>query len=125
MATEEKPDVVEKTGFLDESLSRTNKQIRAERGDSAKEDLEMVYKREVEDWEVKIKRLNRKRLNNFDFAPTSTQSLVVGRDMDAGDVKEQDLKLANEIRNATIKLRIAMKSYNFLFGETYKLPPVD
>lgn len=110
------------TGFIAQSLGRSNKQIRAERGDAAQEDLEMVYKREVEDWQVKVKRLTRKRMNGFDFSPTNTQSLVMGKDLDADDIKEKDLALAQEIYNATIKLRLAIQSYNFLFGATYDVP---
>lgn len=110
------------SGYIAQSLGRSNKQIRAERGDAAQEDLEMVYKREVEDWQVKVKRLTRKRLNGFDFSPTNTQSLVMGKDLDADDIKEKDLALAQEIYNATIKLRLAIQSYNFLFGETYEVP---
>lgn len=111
----------EKSGYLQESLSRSNKQIRLERGDAIAEDLEMIYKREIEDKEVTIKRLIRKQANAFDFSPTNSQSLVMGKDFDAGIVKDEDLSTALLMHNETIKLTIAKKRYNYLFGHTYNL----
>jgi hypothetical protein len=106
-------------GFLNESLARGNKQIRAERGDAIAEDLEMVYKREIEDKTVDLKRLNRKQANAFDFSPTNSQSLVMGKDFDAGELMKSDLADALAIHNTTIRLNIAKKQYNHLFGFTY------
>ena len=108
-------------GFVYESLSRTSKQIRAERGDAIAEDLEMAYKRGIEDTEMKLKRLRRKQRNNFDFSPTNATSLVMGKDVDAGEVKSEDLAIELEVRNETIKLELAKKRYNYLFGEKYKV----
>jgi len=113
--------VVLKEGFLQESLSRGNKQIRLERGDAIAEDLEMIYKREIEDKEVAIKRLERQQSNAFDFSPTNSQSLVMGKDFDAGIVKDEDLKVALAMHNESIKLLIAKKRYNYLFGYTYNV----
>jgi hypothetical protein len=110
-----------KGGYIQESLGRSNKAIKAERGDAINEDLEMVYKREIEDKEVSIKRLTRKQINAFDFSPTNSQSLVMGKDFDAGEVMLEDLKSGLDIHNETVKLTIAKKRYNFLFGETYEL----
>jgi len=110
---------VVKKGFLHESLSRGNKQIRLERGDAIAEDLEMIYKREIEDKEVSIKRLIRKQANAFDFSPTNSQSLVMGKEFDAGMVKDEDLSTALLMHNETIKLTIAKRRYNYLFGHTY------
>jgi len=118
---EDNNKVVESTGFLNESLSRGNKQIRAERGDAILEDLEMVYKREIEDKTVDLKRLERKKTNAFDFSPTNTQSLIMGKDFDAGEVMTEHLKVALDIHNTSIKLKIAKESYNFLFGQSYKV----
>lgn len=113
--------VEEKRGFLHESLSRTNKQIRTERGEAIYEDLEMAYKREIEDLERDLRREQRKQTNAFDFSPTNSQSLVMGKDFDAQETKDIDLKSALEIHNLGIKLNIAKKRYNHLFGETYEV----
>lgn len=111
----------ETTGFLKQSLDRTNRQIRTERGDAIAEDLEIAYKRNVENLEVEIRRAERKQQNAFDFSPTNAQSLVMGKDVDALDVLDADVKIALEIRNLKIKLNIARERYNFLFGNTYEL----
>ena len=114
-------EVEEKKGFLNESLQRGNKQIRLERGDAIAEDLEMIYKREIEDKTVDLKRLNRKQTNAFDFSPSNSQSLVMGKDFDAGEVMAEDLKTALDIHNTTIKLNLAKARYNHLFGNTYSI----
>lgn len=114
-------EVKKEIGFLNESLARGNKQIRAERGDAIAEDLEMVYKREIEDKSIDLKRLNRVQTNAFDFSPTNSQSLVMGKEFDAGEVMIADLKTALAIHNTMIKLTLAKQRYNHLFGPTYKL----
>ena len=120
---ETKKETVEETrqGYLQESLGRSNKQIRLERGDAIAEDLEMIYKREIEDKEIDLKRLTRKQVNAFDFSPSNSQSLVMGKDFDAGEVMAEDLKTALAVHNTTIKLTLAKQRYNYLFGESYKI----
>ena len=121
MADEVKEEVVVEKGFLNESLSRSNKTIRAERGEAVHEDLELTYKRAVEDIEMDITRLKRKRLNMFDFSPTNSQSLVMAKEVDAVEIKNEDLKARLEIRNTKVKLGIAKDAYNFLFGHSYTI----
>ena len=118
---QKKEEVITGKGALHASLERSNKAIRAERGDAIAEDLEMVYKREIEDKMVYIKRLERKQANAFDFSPTNSQSLMMGKDFDAGQVLIEDAKIALDIHNGGIKLAIAKKRYNHLFGYTYEL----
>lgn len=103
-------------GAIYQSLSRSNKQIKAERGDAIAEDLEMTFKREVEDIERLIKRKNREKINMIDFSPTNTQSLVMAKDLDADSVKEKILALGLETRNLNIKLENAKDEYEFMFG---------
>lgn len=126
--TVEKVDQIEneviQSGFLKQSLDRTNRQIRTERGDAIAEDLEIAYKRNVENLEVEIRRAERKQLNAFDFSPTNAQSLVMGKDVDALDILEEDMKIGLEIRNLKIKLNIAKARYNFLFEKMYDLEDV-
>lgn len=111
-----------KGGFLKASLLRGNKAIREQRGDVIWEDLEMVYKREVENKEVDLKRIDRKMANAFDFSVTNTHSLIMRtEDFDAGQVMMDDLQLGWDRDNTLRKLNIAKARYNHLFGDTYKL----
>lgn len=119
MADDVKNEV--KGGFLKESLNRGNKAIREQRGDVIWEDLEMVYKREVENKKVDLKRIDRKMGNAFDFSVTNTQSLIMRtEDFDAGQVMIDDLKLGLDRHNTVVKVNIAIGRYNFLFGQTYE-----
>lgn len=105
-------------GALYQSLERSNAQIRKERGDVIAEDLETVFKRNVEDLELKVKRLTRDRANMYDFSPTNTQSLVMAKDLDSTEILEKDMTLSVELRNVVIKLEVAKERYLFLFGKT-------
>ena len=104
-------------GFLYQSLARTNAQIRAERGEAIAEDLEMSYKRAVEDLSLDLRRLERTRTNMFDFSPTNSQSLVMAKELESSDIKDKDLSISIDIRNTQIKLDIAIQRYEFLFGK--------
>jgi len=108
----------EVAGFIYKSLARTNKQIRQQRGDTIAEDLEMTYKREVEDLRMSLKRLERDRANMFDFSPDNAQSLVMAKELNSLDIKERDLSISLTIRNTEIKLEIAEGRYTHLFGKT-------
>lgn len=105
-------------GALYQSLDRSNAQIRKERGDVIAEDLETVYKRNVEDLELKVKRLVRDRANMFDFSPTNSQSLVMAKEIDSAEILDKDMAMSVELRNVEIKLEIAKQRYLFLFGKT-------
>jgi hypothetical protein len=108
-------------GLIHESLARTSKQIREERGADISEALEMDYKRKIEDYESDLKRMTRTQRNMFDFSPTMTTSLVIAKDVDSKEILDKDLAAALDIHNIRIKLRIAQQRYNDLFGETYKI----
>lgn len=103
-------------GAFVESLQRNNKKIRADRAAAISEDAQMIYKREIEDLEMKIKRLTRERDNLLDLSPTDANSLVLATDFDAKGFVDKDLKIGTDIRNLEILLDIAKKRYKFLFG---------
>ena len=105
-------------GALYESLNRGNNQIRKERGDAIAEDLEMSYKRHVEDLRVQIKRARRDQSNMFDFSPNNALSLVIAKDVDAGEIKDKDMQIELDIRNLEIKLELAEKRYEYLMGQS-------
>jgi len=103
-------------GAFYESLVRNNKKIREDRAIAILEDAGTIYKREVEDLDMKIKRLRRERENMLDLSPTNTDSLVLATDFDAKSFVERDIKLGVEIRNLEITLGIAKERLNHLFG---------
>ncbi len=97
------------------SLVRNNKKIREDRAIAIAEAAQMLYKREVEDTELKIKQLRREREAMLDLSPTTADSLVLASDFDAKDFVEKDIKLGVTIRNEEIKLEIAKTRYSHLF----------
>ena len=119
---EDKVDLIpEEKGFLKASLSRGNKAIREQRGEAIYEDLEIVYKREVENKKVDLRRIDRKMANQFDFSVTNTTSLIMRtEDFDAGQVMIDDLQLGWDRKICVEKLNIAKGRYNHLFGHTYE-----
>lgn len=114
MATEEK--LVQ--GSLYESLARSNKQIRQERGEALAEQLETSFRRNIEDLRYDMKDLVRKRTNMYDFSPTNSQSLVMAKDIEARSILKEDASISLDVRNLQIKLDIAEDRYLELFGKT-------
>jgi len=116
MVTEE-PDVLDKVqGAFKESLYRNNSKIRKDRADSIIEDAELIYKREIEDLEVQVKKMERDQENMLDLSPTTAMSLTLASDFDSKLYVEKDLDLGVKIRLVVIKLDIARKRYAYLFG---------
>ena len=108
---------VEKTeGAFISSLKRNNKQIRDDRATAIAEDAQIMYRRQVEDLEVKIKRMKRDRENMLDLSPENAMSLKLASDFNSEEYVKKDIDLGVNIRNAEIKLEIAQKQYDYLFG---------
>lgn len=107
---------VKKEGAFVASLKRNNKQIREDRAASIAEDAQIMYRRCVEDLEVQIKRMKRDRENMLDLSPAEATSLKLASDFKSEDYVKKDIELGVAIRNAEIKLEIARKQYEFLFG---------
>lgn len=104
-----------KKGAFVGSLIRNNKKIREDRAVAISEDAEMIYKRTVEDMELKIKRCKREREAMLDLSPTNADSLVLATDFDAQKFVNKDIELGVEIRNLEIKLEIARTRFTHLF----------
>lgn len=102
--------------FLD-SLQRNNKKIREDRAISIAEDAQVIYKREIEDMRLNVKRLKRERENMLDLSPTNADSLVLATDFNSKEFVEKDIRIGVDIRNLEIKLEIAEKQYTHLFGK--------
>lgn len=109
----------EKKGLIAESLHRNNKEIRADRAEDLKEELEVAFKRECEDYERDIKSLERARKNMYDFSPTNTQSLVLVKDVIGHDVVKEDRKRTLEIREKKIVFEEMSRRYIELFGKPF------
>lgn len=114
MSTEE-VKTEETAGAFMSSLVRNNKQIRTDRAIAIAESAEMIYKREVEDIQMRIKQMKRERDNMLDMSPTNAQSLVLATDFDAKAFTSKDIELGIQIRNLEIKLEIAQRRYKELF----------
>jgi len=104
------------TGAFVESLKRNNSKIRADRADAIAEDTQMLFKRTMEDLDLKLKRMRREQENMLDLSPTDATSLVLASDFDSAAYVEKDIGLGVDIRNGEIKLEIAKKRYEYLFG---------
>lgn len=117
METNEKlPESLENMkGAFVGSLVRNNKKIREDRAIAIAESAQMIYKREVEDTELRIKQLKREREAMLDLSPTTADSLVLASDFDAKKFVEKDIQLGVSIRNLEITLEIASKRYKHLF----------
>lgn len=108
----------EQKGAFLESLKRNNRKIREDRAAAIAEDTELLFKRTIEDLQVNIKRMERELENMLDLSPTDAQSLVLASDFDAASFVAKDVDLGVKIRNEQIKLEIAQKRYQHLFGGT-------
>lgn len=103
-------------GKFVESLRRNNKKIRDDRALAIAESVQMIFKREVEDLELEIKKIKRERDNMLDLSPSTADSLVVASDLDAKVFVQKDLELGLKIRNLEIKMEIAKTRYAHLFN---------
>lgn len=110
-ASPEKP-----VGAFVSSLKRNNTKIRQDRAESISEDTQTIYRRQVEDLELSIKKMKREQDNMLDLSPTDAQSLVLASDFDSNTYVAKDVELGVKIRNETIKLEIARTRYEYLFG---------
>jgi len=113
----EKNENLELNGAFASSLKRNNKQIRDDRATSIVEDTQLVYKRQIEDLEMKIKKMKREQEGMLDLSPSNAQSLVLASDFDSQKYADKDLDLGVKIHNTEKKLEIAKERYKYLFGE--------
>jgi hypothetical protein len=90
MAEEQLPaELAEIKGAFVGSLVRNNKKIREDRAIAIAEAAEMLYKRSIEDTEVKLKQMRREREAMLDLSPTDAQSLVLASEFDASSKLEK------------------------------------
>lgn len=98
-------------------LQRNNDQIREDRALVIGADSELIYRRRVEDIELKIKRLEREREGLIDISPLDRNSLTFA-DFQPEAFVQKDIELSLTIRNLNIQLEVAVKRFEYLFGKT-------
>jgi len=116
MADKVKDELASMPGAFVASLTRNNRDIKRDRAVAIAEDAGLRYRREVEDLEIKLKRLKRQQENMLDLSPENTQSLMVAKNFDSREYVQRDIDLGIEIRETKIKLDIARERFEYLFG---------
>ncbi|MFV8363121.1 hypothetical protein ACNQGO_06985 [Flavobacterium sp. ZT3P35] len=101
-----------------ESLKRNNDQIREDRANIIGADSELIYRRRVEDIELKIKRLEREQEGLIDVSPLDKNSLTFA-DFQPEAFVQKDMELALIIRNLNIHLEITRMRFEYLFGKIF------
>lgn len=101
-----------------ESLQRNNDQIREDRARIIGADSELIYRRRIEDIELKIKRLEREQEGLIDISPLDRNSLTFA-DFQPEAFVQKDIELSLTIRNLNIQLEVAVKRFEYLFGKTF------
>lgn len=101
-----------------ESLQRNNDQIREDRARIIGEDAELIYRRRVEDIELKIKRLEREQEGLIDISPLDKNSLTFG-DFQPEAFVQRDIELSLIIRNLNIQLELTRTRFEYLFGKKF------
>ena len=97
------------------SLKRNNTKIREDRANAIGEDVELVFKRAVEDIDVEIRALKREREDMLDMSPDSAFSIIKADSVDAAEFTKKDLEIGVKLRNLEIKQEIARERYAYLF----------
>ena len=105
-------------GTFKTDLQRNFKQLKDSRAESVAEDVEIIYKRKIEDLCHEIRNIERDRENiMLDLSPTNvTSALAVPSDFNAEKLLEKDMQLGIRKREAEIKLDIVARRYEELFG---------
>lgn len=107
-----------KNGVFKSDLMRTFKQLKESRAESVSEDVEIIYKRQIEDLCHQIRNYDRDRENLIlDLSPSSAFSgNVVPSDFKPADFLSKDVEIGLNKRDAIIKLGIVIERYEYLFG---------
>lgn len=108
-----------KHGVFKADLMKTFKQLKESRAESVAEDVEIIYKRQIEDLCHQIRNCDRDRENLIlDLSPSSAFSgNVVPSDFKPADFLAKDVEIGLNKRDAVIKLEIVIERYQYLFGE--------
>lgn len=108
-------------------LMRTFKQLKNSRAESVAEDVEIIYKRKIEDLCHKIRSMDRDRENIIlDLSPVNAFSgNVVPSDFNADAFLQKDIQIGLNRRAAVIELQIVVERYKAMFGEYNDMKTVN
>lgn len=99
-------------------LMRTFSQLKASRAESVAEDLEILYKRKIEDLCHRIRQYGRDREDIINsLSPSNISNAVVPSDFNPEVFLRKDIEIGVARRSACIELEIVVGRYNDLFGE--------
>lgn len=101
-----------------QSLQRNNDQIREDRARTIGADSELIYRRRVEDIDLKIKRLEREQEGLIDISPLDRNSLTFA-DFQPEVFVQKDIEYSLTLRNLNIQLEVAVKRFEYLFGKAF------
>jgi len=104
------------SGIFEKMLLRNNKELRDDRGKQIVKSAEKMYRREVEDLNDKLEQLNNDRAQLLDVNPGNTQTIINPSDFDSAEFIKSHIALGISIRETTIKLEVARRGYEELFG---------
>lgn len=109
---------LENKGVFKQDLMRTFRQLKESRAESVSEDVEIIYKREIEDLCHRIRNYDRDRENLLlDLSPISAgNGAVVPSDFNPAAFMQKDIEIGLNKRDAIIKLEIVIDRYEYLFG---------
>lgn len=109
---------LENKGVFKQDLMRTFRQLKESRAESVSEDVEIIYKREIEDLCHRIRNYDRDRENLLlDLSPISAgNGAVVPSDFNPAAFMQKDVEIGLNKRDAIIKLEIVIDRYEYLFG---------
>lgn len=110
---------METKGTFKSALTQSFKGIKETKAAAITEDVELSYRRKIEDLCRAVRQCDRDREDiMINLAPANiTSTNVVPSDFKADDFLNSDLKIGLNKRDALIKLEIAVKRYEELFGE--------
>lgn len=107
-----------KQGAFKSDLMRSFKQLKESRAIAVTEDVEIIYKRKIEDLCKNLRQYSRDREDMIlDLSPASVgSSSVVPSDFKADALLEKDIELGLKEREDRIKLEIVLDRYQRMFG---------
>lgn len=103
-------------GKFQSILMRNNKQLREDRGLLISKNAEKSYRRRVEDLSDALEQLIVDRDQLLDVNPGNTQTIINPSDFNQDEFVSKHVEIGLKIREIQIKLEVAKKGYEDLFG---------
>ena len=116
MAEKKTPKALNK-GALHQSLHRNLDQVKTDRADSIHEEIEIFFRREIEDLRLEIKSLKSDQDAQLDLSPDDANALVNSKNFDARQFIDREFEFLYKIKQKEITLELAESRYEHLFGK--------